>query len=236
MPTIMRLDLITPGLLTVGIDASPPPPLHMGKPASPDFSGFEVDLVAAIAGDLGLRVRYRSVLWHDILQELESGHLDLVCTAATVSDDRARRVAFSAPYLDIQLALVAHRSGAIHTIDDLRDRHVGVRVATTAAEYVWRHTPVRRITLYDMNSDVYAAVASREVDAAVDDSPIASWFARNVPDVAVVALLPGTDAQYALMFARSNAGLRKAVDGALSRIQQDGRYAAMHSRWMGDGL
>jgi hypothetical protein len=41
MPTIMRLDLITPGLLTVGIDASPPPPLHMGKPGSPDFSGFD---------------------------------------------------------------------------------------------------------------------------------------------------------------------------------------------------
>jgi polar amino acid transport system substrate-binding protein len=152
------------------------------------------------------------------------------------SDDRATRVAFSAPYLDIQLALVARPDGGIHTIDDLRSRPVGVRVATTAAEYVWRHTQVRRITLYDMNSDVYAAVASREVDAAVDDSPIASWFARNVQDVAVVALLPATHAQYALMFAQSNVGLRKAVDGALSRVQQDGRYATMHARWIGDGL
>jgi ABC-type amino acid transport substrate-binding protein len=71
---------------------------------------------------------------------------------------------------------------------------------------------------------------------AVDDSPIASWFARNVQEVAVVALLPGTDAQYALMFARSNVALRKAVDGALSRVQQDGRYAAMRARWIGDGL
>jgi polar amino acid transport system substrate-binding protein len=130
----MSLDLLTPGLLTVGIDASPPPPLHMGNPGSPDFSGFEVDLVAAIAGDLGVGVVYRSVLWHDILQELESGHLDLVCTAATVSDDRATRVAFSAPYLDIQLALVARPDGGIQTIDDLRRAgcHHGGRVCVEA--------------------------------------------------------------------------------------------------------
>jgi ABC-type amino acid transport substrate-binding protein len=59
----MSLGLITPGALIVGIDAAPPPPLHMGEPDSPDFSGFEVDLMAALAGDLGVTVRCRSVLW-----------------------------------------------------------------------------------------------------------------------------------------------------------------------------
>lgn len=228
----MSLDLLTPGVLTVGIDASPPPPLHMGTPGSADFFGFEVDLMAAIAGDLGLGVRYRSVLWREMLRELADGRLDLVCTAATVSNDRAARVAFSAPYLDIQLALVARPGGSIRTIDDLRGRHIGVRVATTAAEYAWRHAQMRRITLYDMNADVYAAVASREVDAAIDDSPIASWFVRDITDLAVVALIPGSEAQYALMFSPRNVALRGAIDDALSRIRQDGRYTAMVVRWM----
>jgi polar amino acid transport system substrate-binding protein len=229
----MRLGLLTPGVLTVGIDASPPPPLHMGEPGSPEFSGFEVDLVAAIASDLGLGVRYRSVPWRDMLTDLEQGRLDIVCTAATVSSDRAARVAFSAPYLDIQLAVVARPDGPVRTIDDLRGRHVGVRVATTAAEYAWRHAHVRRITLHDMNTDVYAAVAARDVDAAVDDSPIASWFVRHVPDLAVASLIPGTEAQYALMLPRHTHEVREAVDAALSRIRQSGQYEAMYARWMG---
>jgi len=228
----MSLDLLTPGMLTVGIDASPPPPLHMGEPGSLEFSGFEVDLVAGIASDLGLEVRYRSVLWSDMLAELEQGRLDVVCTAATISSDRAARVAFSAPYLDIQLAVVARPDGPIRTIDDLRGKHLGVRVATTAAEYAWRHARARRITVYDMNADVYAAVAARDVDAVVDDSPIASWFVRHVPDLAVTSLIPGTEAQYALMLARENVTVREAVDDALSRIRRNGQYKAMYLRWM----
>jgi ABC-type amino acid transport substrate-binding protein len=230
----MRLDLLTPGVLTVGIDASPPPPLHMGEPDTPGFSGFEVDLMKAVAADLGLVLRHRSVLWRDLLQELENSRLDVVCTAATVSADRAERVAFSAPYLDIQLAVVARADAPIHSIDDLKGAHVGVRVATTAAEYVWTHVRPRTVTLYDMNNDVYAALASKDVDGAVDDSPIASWFARNRPDLTLVSLIPGTEAQYALMVARNHLALRTALDGALSRIRQDGRYAAIHRHWFGE--
>lgn len=231
----MNLDLLMPGLLTVGIDASPPPPLHMGEPDTAGFSGFEVDLMAAIAAELGLAVRHRSVLWREMLRELEDGRLDVVCTAATVSADRAKRVAFTAPYLDIQLAVVARSNAPIQSADDLRAAHVGVRVATTAAEYVWRRARPRRISLYDMNEDVYAAVAGGEVDAAVDDSPIASWFARNRHGLTVVSLIPGTEAQYALMAAPHRIALRKALEEAVSRIRQDGRYAALHRRWFGEG-
>lgn len=173
--------------------------------------------MSEIGGDLGLALRYRSVLWRDMMPALESGHLDVVCTAATISADRATRVAFSAPYLDIQLALVARAGAAVRAVDDLKGRHVGVRVTTTAAEYVWKQVPARRITLFDMNADVYAAVASGEVDAAVDDSPIAPWFVRTPPNLTLASLIPDTNAQYALVLARGNAALRTAVNDALSR-------------------
>ncbi len=190
--------------------------------------------MAALAAHLGVAVRHRSVLWRDMLQELENGRLDVVCTAATVSAERSERVAFSAPYLDVRLAIIARPDAPIHSIDDLNGAHVGVRVATTAAEYVWRHARPRSITLFDMNDDVYAAVAGRKVDAAIDDSPIASWFVRNRSGLALVSVIPGTEAQYALMVARNHVALRTALDDALSRIRQDGQYAAIHRRWFGE--
>jgi ABC-type amino acid transport substrate-binding protein len=85
-----------------------------------------------------------------------------------------------------------------------------------------------------MNDDVYAAVAGRNVDAAVDDSPIASWFVRNRPDLALVSPIPGTEAQYALMVAPNHVTLRTALDHALSQIRQDGQYAAIHRQWFGE--
>jgi polar amino acid transport system substrate-binding protein len=77
-------------------------------------------------------------------------------------------------------------------------------------------------------------VSARDVDAAVDDSPIASWFARTGQDLAVVSMVPDSDAQYALMLARGNTPLRRRVDRALARVRRNGSYAAIYARWMAD--
>lgn len=38
-----------PRRVVVGLDAAPPPPLQFGPPGTPDFKGFEVDLLTAVA-------------------------------------------------------------------------------------------------------------------------------------------------------------------------------------------
>jgi len=86
----VELPTATPGVLMVGIDDSPPPPMELGEPGSAEFSGFEVDILEAIAGRLGLALRYRRAVWSQILDELERGLIDVVCTAATFTPERAR--------------------------------------------------------------------------------------------------------------------------------------------------
>ncbi len=227
----VHLPLVEPGVLTIGVDESPPPPLHMGDPGSEDFAGFEVDLTRAIAAELNLRVKYRSELWSKILRDLLERRLDLICTAVTVSPEREAFVDFSAPYLDVQLVVVVPESSSIRSFRELRGRTVGVRVATTAAEFVWRNAGAGSISLFDLNTDVYAALREGQVDAVVDDSPIAASFTRAGSDLKVAAAIEGSDAEYALMCAKGNTMLRDAVDRALERIKADGRYAEFLRRW-----
>lgn len=68
----------------------------------------------------------------------------------------------------------------------------------------------------------------------VDDSPIATWFVCHRSDLAPVALIPASDAQNTLMIAHDKVALRRALDDAMSRIRADGRYAAIHGRWLSD--
>ncbi len=228
------LPLVNAGTLTVGVDASPPPPMHMGDPDTPGFTGFEVDLVQAIAAELSVGVRYEVALWRDMLPALLAGRMDLVCTAATISPERRHAFAFGTPYLDIRLAIVAKAGGPIGASGDLRGRRIGVRVATTAAEWVERHSGAREIDLFDLNTDVYAALATGRIDAAVDDSPIAGWFAQQNSALKMVDVIASTDAQYAMMFGPGNGVLRDAVDAALARIKADDRFARIRARWFAD--
>jgi ABC-type amino acid transport substrate-binding protein len=221
-----------PRVVTVGLDASPPPPLHTGHPGE----GFEVDLLQAVADRIGVSVRYESALWREIVERLVRHELDMVCSAATITEKRRQLVDFSIPYLDFPLAIVVHVAGPpIQNPADLADRVIGVRVATTAEQFVQEHLPSRAVHSFDFNTEAYAALDARRLDAVIDDYPIARGFERLLPTLRVAATIEGTNSQYGIMFAKGNDGLRGEVDEALRQLSRDGTHAALCHKWLGSG-
>jgi ABC-type amino acid transport substrate-binding protein len=232
--TIPAEALIAPGVLLIGVDEAPPAPLNFGLPGSPDFYGFEVDLAAAIGAHLGLVLQYRAALWSTILDELMARRLDMVCGAATVTEARKEIVAFSEPYLDVQLVLVARDEKEQPQLDDIAGRKVGVRAGTEAEKYVRSHAPSAHVHMFDLNTTQYDALAHGQVDAVIDDYPIACYFARSKPGLRVVTALAGTEAQYAFVFAPDNNILRDAVNEALRMVKADGTLTGLNRKWITD--
>jgi ABC-type amino acid transport substrate-binding protein len=216
--------------ITVGLDASPPPPFHTGHPGE----GFEVDLLGAIATRLGFSVRYQSALWSEILAQLLERKLDMVCTAATITEERRKIVDFSRPYFEFELSIVVGRNQAIRGVQVLAGRVVGVRTATTAEEFVRRRAQAKSIRVFDMNEQAYRALQAGELDAVVDDEPIAKAFQKLLPGLKAIATIEGTTMQYGMVFAKGNDCLRLAVDDALSQMESDGTYASLYRKWFGN--
>jgi polar amino acid transport system substrate-binding protein len=226
--------LVSPGVLTIGVDESPPPPLNFGIPGAPDFRGFEVDLTRAIAERLGLEAFYVSVLWSHMLDDLRQGRVDLVCTAATVTPERAAVFDFSEPYLDTVLVIVTRSDSPLQASEDLAGRVVGARVATVAGEFAKTRLGHARIRTFDFNTDAYAALQSGDVDAVIDDRPIATYFIRSLPGLRIAKVIEGTESSYALMVAKGNDSLREALDESLRELGADGSLAEMRRTWFGD--
>jgi len=86
--------------LRVGVDESTAPPLCCEVPGTPDFRGFEVDLLESIAGRLGLCLHSESLGWEPALERLLDARLDMLCRAVTITSERSRVVGFSDPYLE----------------------------------------------------------------------------------------------------------------------------------------
>ncbi len=216
--------------VTVGLDASPPPPLHTGHPGE----GFEVDLLRAIAERAHLRIRYESALWEQLVQRLGHGQLDMICTAATITEERKKIADFSDPYLDYELAIVVRRNdGSVAAVSDLAGKAVGVRVATTAEAFARRHCVASRLYAYHFNTEAYSALCEGTLHALLDDFPIAKGFAALQPDVRVATTIAGTKAQYGIMFRRGRNELKNTVNGALRSLRRDGTYDRLHQKWFG---
>jgi polar amino acid transport system substrate-binding protein len=215
--------------LLVGIDDAPPAPMQIGSPETGDFRGYEVDLLNQATRRLGARVRYRRALWSVIVGELVSGKLDLICSAATVTEARQSEVDFCEPHLQLQLAATRARDGLRNI--DLAGERVGVRRGTTAESYVRKEGRSVAITLSESNDDLYKALAARELDVVVDDSPIASYYSHLIPGLQLAGLMPGTDAAYAIMVRKGNHGLRDPLNRVLREMERDGTLPKYRATW-----
>ena len=239
----MRRDPNTPaklagsagGVLSVGVDESSSPPLCFGPPGTPEFRGFEVDLLEAIAGKLGLTLRCESAGWSEAIAQLQDGRLDMLCRAVTITPERRRLVDFSDPYLETELTLVVRRDSPIRSPGDLIGLGVGLRRATVAEEFVRKNCPAATVRTFDGHAEPYRALADRAVDAVVDHTQIATYFTRAEVGLRVSVALEGTDLQCGMVFALGNDPLRRAVNRALGELQAEGTWEGFRRRWLSEG-
>jgi branched-chain amino acid transport system substrate-binding protein len=216
--------------LVVGLDDALPPPMQMGNPAGDDFRGFEVDLLHELANRLSKELRYRRAPWSRLLDDLQQGRVDVICSAATIDEDRMATVDFSRPYLPAPLAIVSRGDHPLpHSRDGVR---VGVRRATTAERYL-RGSGGHVLLSSESNDELYDALLDGRIDALVDDFPIASAFAHQRRSLHVERL-PETGGAYALMMRKQNSDLRAQVDTTLADLESDGTLSRLRERWLID--
>jgi ABC-type amino acid transport substrate-binding protein len=96
-------ELISDGTLTVGTD-TPYPPFEIGQP--PDITGFDIEVMNAVAEQLGLEAEYTDTSFDTIFRDVANGQFDAVAAASTITPAREKVVDFSDPYYEAQQALL----------------------------------------------------------------------------------------------------------------------------------
>jgi glutamine transport system substrate-binding protein len=206
--------------------------MELGEPGGDDFRGYEVDILEAVAERLGLELRYRRAVWSQIIEELQGGLIDVICTAATYTPERASELDYGRPYLDMALAVVVRADDPAAGPDDIRGCRFAVRSATTAERHIRDRLEPASVETFECNAETYDALLDGRADAVVDDSPIAAWFFSERGGLRLVGELPGTASHYAMVFAKGSP-LRAPLDAELDRLENEGRLTAWRRTWFG---
>jgi len=224
-----NLNLITEGTLTIGSDI-PYPPFEQGKP--PDYKGFDVELMDAIAEKLNLDPKWADTSFGTIFADLQAGKFDIVASATTITPGRSKRVLFSDPYFDSDQALTVQEGSSIQSIDDITSSStVAVQEGTTGQEYAEQHTDAT-LQKYPGGVPAFQAVANGQADASLQDLPVSSDATNKFP-LEVVETLP-TGEQYGFPTQKTNTALADAVNGALKDVIADGTYEEIYKKWFND--
>src|SRR6266446_3350653 len=110
------LFLFLPALLLAACDKAGPKPLRVGMDKSyPPFemrdtrgqpSGVSVDLAKALGENLGRPVEFENMPFEGLIPALKTGRVDVVISSMTATEERAKSVDFSEPYLRTGLCLL----------------------------------------------------------------------------------------------------------------------------------
>ena len=221
-------ELIQSGTLTVGSDI-PFPPFEFGK--APDYKGFDIDLVTAIAEDLGLELNVQDTAFDTIFTDTAQGKFDLAASASTITPERQQTVNFSDPYYEAEQALLVQPGSDIASVEDLSGRTVGAQDGTTGEAYVKENADAGEVRGFPNGPAAIDALKAGQVEATVIDQPVAQDALDKGQTGFEIATLIPTGELYGLAMAKKNTALLDEVNSILEKMKEDGRLNDLYQKW-----
>jgi polar amino acid transport system substrate-binding protein len=227
---IGALGLRTPGTLTVGT-LSQSPPTSCLNPAG-HYTGFDNELLRAIAGKLGLQVVFVGTDFSGLLAQVASRRFDVGSASITATDARRRTVGFTNGYDFGYFALMVPSGSAIAGFDDLTGaQRIGVVQGTVEEAYVVDTLHLQPVKFPDFVT-VYTSLKTHQIDAWVAPTMEALNAMRPGDTAAIVAYTFSLGNYVAYAVAKDNRPLLAALNSGLDAVIADGTWSQLYTDWV----
>ena len=115
-----------------------------------EYQGYDVYFAERIGKDLGVDINYVSTEAASRVEYLETGKVDIVLANFTVTEERAEKVDFALPYMNVALGVVSHEDNVIESLDQVgADDQIIVISGTTAETYLEKNNPEIKLQKFD---------------------------------------------------------------------------------------
>jgi len=233
-PSPKPLTVITAGTLTVGscLDYSP---FEYFTAGSTTPTGFDVEIMDAIAHHLGLTVTWKKSDFNTIFTALAAGQFDAVAAASTIKPDRLQVVDFSDPYYNSRQSLTVNtaKSPNVKTTDDLKSGDVvGVQKGTTGKDWAEANLAPKGIQIktYTNAPDAFTDLEAGQIIGVINDETSSLTEAASRPGLAVVQTID-TNEHYGIAVGKGHPDITAAINAALKAIIADGEYKTIFNKY-----
>lgn len=218
----------TAGTLRAGIDLGYPP---FGGTDKGLQAGLDVDVAAALADRLGLKLEVVSVTPSTTVSALESRTVDVVVAALPITGSLLADVTFAGTYVtDGPVLFAVGADVATTTLETIGERAVGVQEGSASFWLVEDVLGEGGSVTFKTLRDAFTALQSGTVGVVVADGIVGSYIARDFPEVRIAGQAgPATPLGVAVR--KDATDLESAVRDALDQLAADGVLEQLRSKW-----
>lgn len=194
------------------------------------LTGFEVDLAAEMAMNLGIKLRWITQSFNSLLIGLQADRFDLIATSHAMTPEREKVVDFLMPHYCTGTVIVS-RQGGPKTEKDLAGKVVVVPVGTVYYDYLKKNPTLKELrTMPDENAGLQSLTTGK-ADAWVTEQFVAIEALKSHPKENLQIGATLFTQKNAMVVAKGNPALKEVLNTSLKQILADGRYAHLSQKY-----
>jgi cystine transport system substrate-binding protein len=234
-PATTLQDIKDAGVITVGTEGTYRPfTYHEG--GNGELTGYDVEVMKAVATQLGVQAKFEETQWDAIFAGLDAGRFDVIANQVSITPERQADYDFSTPYT-VSPGVVVVKDGdtSITSFDDL----AGKTTAQSLTSNWYQLAKDSGATIQNVEGWAQAVTLLKQgrIDATVNDKLTFLDYQKSEGDTSLaIAATTKDEAHNAFAFRKGSDDLVKAVDKALSKLRKDGTLAKISEKYFGEDV
>lgn len=226
----------TAGKIVIGLDDAFPP---MGyREEGGKLVGFDIDAAEEVGRRLGVGIEWQPTAWDGVIHSLNAKKFDAIWNGMTITEERAKEVAFTKPYImDGQVAVVRFGEKRFKALKDLKAVKVGAQQGSSALAAVKKlPSAPTELKEYEDNPKALLDLEAGRIDAVVIDNVTGRDFIAKRPGK--FRILPGfiSKEPFGVAFRKEDKALREKVQATLDAMVKDGSLAKISRKWFAEDI
>lgn len=209
----------------VGTNAEYPPfeYIENGK-----VSGLDADIIEEAAKRMGIKYQWSNINFDGLIPALQTKKLDMVIAGMSVTQERAKSVNFSSPYLVSKVAFLGNKATPINGVENLVGKTFGAELGTTK-EASARKIKDSKVIPFAGNTAALIALKSQKVDAIVVDESVANSYLNGNSELMLIGFQEGEPK--AVAFNKDDTKLLEKFDKVLKEMLEDGTIDNLRKKY-----
>ncbi|RZJ58231.1 MAG: transporter substrate-binding domain-containing protein [Acidovorax sp.] len=208
-------------------------PLGFQDPQSRQIVGFDVDMCAAIARHMGLKLEHKGLSIEQRIPELSTGRVDLVSAALGYTKERAQQVAFTSAHYQVPIRVMVKKGAGIDSFAKLADKRVSAVKSATTEIFARRGLPKTAIVTFQDGPSAFLALMQDKVDGFSTSHTAGLRYLAESKGEAVFIDDSLAWEPTALGVKKDEPALLAAVNKTLEDMEKAGEIDSIWNRWYG---
>ncbi|SFL71889.1 polar amino acid transport system substrate-binding protein [Gracilibacillus orientalis] len=203
-----------------------------------ELTGFDVELVEAVAEKANLTVNWKNMKFDGIIPALQANQVDAAVSAIGIREDRLEVVNFSDPYFESGLSLITLKDSAIEGEEDLEGKTIVAKQGTSSLKLANELAEEYNAEVTKLQDDatMYMELENGNADVVINDYPSVAYKINQDGEDSQLQLVgdkyPSED--YGIAISKGSEGLVEKMNTGLQELKDSGEFDEIYSKYFSE--